>query len=151
MRFESPEVGGVKLVKTYTFKRGDYVIDVRNEIVNASGAPVSPRLYLQLVRDGNAAAGRHQLLFDLHRSGDRHGTKFQKIEFKAIEKRGRRREGRPHDRSGAAAGSRWCSTTSPSAWLIDKPTARLAGEYFTGKSDVINPATGQRPTCIRSA
>ena len=25
VKFESPPVGGVKLVKTYTFKRGDYV------------------------------------------------------------------------------------------------------------------------------
>ncbi|MDN3919117.1 membrane protein insertase YidC [Roseateles violae] len=53
VRLESAEVGGVKLVKTYTFKRGDYVIDVKHEIVNAGAAPVVPQLYLQLVRDGH--------------------------------------------------------------------------------------------------
>ena len=36
VKFESPEVGGVKLVKTYTFKRGDYVIGVKHEVVNES-------------------------------------------------------------------------------------------------------------------
>jgi len=46
VRFESPVVGGVKLVKTYVFKRGDYVIDVKNEVVNESGAAISPRLCL---------------------------------------------------------------------------------------------------------
>ena len=56
-------VGGVKLVRTYTFKRGDYVVDVKNEIVNESGAPVSPRLYLQLVRDGVPPPGESAFYF----------------------------------------------------------------------------------------
>src|SRR5205814_4010664 len=41
--FESDPIGGVKLVKTYTFHRGDYVIGVEHQIVNVSNAPVSPR------------------------------------------------------------------------------------------------------------
>jgi YidC/Oxa1 family membrane protein insertase len=53
VRFESPVQGGVKLVKTYTFRRGAYDASVRNEIINAGPAPVSPQLYLQLVRDGS--------------------------------------------------------------------------------------------------
>jgi YidC/Oxa1 family membrane protein insertase len=56
VRMDSAEVGGVKLVKTYTFKRGDYVIGVKHEIVNAGAAPVVPQLYLQLVRDGHMEA-----------------------------------------------------------------------------------------------
>jgi YidC/Oxa1 family membrane protein insertase len=51
--FESPESGGVKLTKTYTFHRGDYAIGVQHTIRNVSAAPVTPQLYLQLVRDGN--------------------------------------------------------------------------------------------------
>ncbi|WP_302174833.1 membrane protein insertase YidC, partial [uncultured Hydrogenophaga sp.] len=51
--FESADVGGVKLVKTYTLRRGSYVIDVRHEVVNTGTAPVSPQLYVQLVRDGS--------------------------------------------------------------------------------------------------
>ena len=41
VRFESPVQGGVKLVKTYTFKRGEYAVGVKHEIVNAGNAPVS--------------------------------------------------------------------------------------------------------------
>ena len=58
VRFESPEVDGVQLVKTYTFHRGSYAIDVTHEVVNHSGAPIKPDLYLQLVRDGRTPAGR---------------------------------------------------------------------------------------------
>jgi len=57
VRFESPEVNGVQLVKTYTFHRGSYAIDVAHEVVNHSGAPIKPDLYLQLVRDGRMPAG----------------------------------------------------------------------------------------------
>ncbi len=53
VRFESPDLGGVKLVKTWTVQRGAYVIAVKHEVVNTGTAPVSPQLYLQLVRDGN--------------------------------------------------------------------------------------------------
>jgi YidC/Oxa1 family membrane protein insertase len=51
------EQGGVKLTKTYTFHRGDYLIDVKHDVTNASGAPVSPSLYVQLLRDGGALPG----------------------------------------------------------------------------------------------
>ena len=52
LRFESPVQGGLKLVKTYTLKRGEYAVGVKHEVVNAGAAPVSPQLYPQLVRDG---------------------------------------------------------------------------------------------------
>ena len=52
VKMESPEVGGVKLVKTFTFTRGEYVVGVRHEIVNVGTAAVTPQLYVQLVRDG---------------------------------------------------------------------------------------------------
>jgi len=51
------ESAGVKLTKTFTFKRGDYVIDVRHDVTNVGAAPVKPELYLQLVHDGNKPAG----------------------------------------------------------------------------------------------
>ena len=57
VRFESPEVNGVQLVKTYTFHRGSYAIDVTHEVINHSGAPIAPDLYLQLVRDGRTPPG----------------------------------------------------------------------------------------------
>ena len=47
LRFESPETGGVRLVKTYTLERGFYVIHTAHEIINGGQQPVSPQLYAQ--------------------------------------------------------------------------------------------------------
>jgi YidC/Oxa1 family membrane protein insertase len=52
VKLESAPVDGVKLLKTFTFKRGEYAIGVKHEVVNASSATVHPQLYLQLTRDG---------------------------------------------------------------------------------------------------
>jgi len=46
------EQSGVKLTKTYTFKKGEYLIDVRHDVTNTSAAAVTPSLYLQLLHDG---------------------------------------------------------------------------------------------------
>ncbi|MBI1891346.1 MAG: membrane protein insertase YidC [Burkholderiales bacterium] len=51
------EQNGVKLTKTYTFKRGEYTIEVTHAVTNATGAPISPTLYMQLVRDGSKPEG----------------------------------------------------------------------------------------------
>ena len=53
LKLASEAVGGVKLLKTYTFKRGDYAINVKQEVVNNSEAAVSPQLYLRLLHDGH--------------------------------------------------------------------------------------------------
>ena len=87
VRFESPEVGGVKLFKTYTLKRGAYDIAVRHDVVNSCGASVSPQAYLQLVRDGNPPLGESSFYSTF--TGPAIYTeakKYQKIEFKDIEK-----------------------------------------------------------------
>ncbi|KDB51888.1 60 kDa inner membrane insertion protein [Sphaerotilus natans subsp. natans DSM 6575] len=85
--FESAEQGGVKLRKTYVFKRGDYAVRVRHEVVNTSAAPVAAQLYLQLARDGTvpstsifmgpAAFTGPAVYTD--------AAKFQKVEFDKIE------------------------------------------------------------------
>jgi YidC/Oxa1 family membrane protein insertase len=51
------EQGGVRLTKTFTFKRNDYVIDVRHDVTNLTQAPVTPSLYFQLEHDGMKPAG----------------------------------------------------------------------------------------------
>lgn len=118
VRFESPEVGGVKLVKTYTFKRGQYTVGVKHEVVNVGAAPVQPRLYLQLQRDGNAPAGESAFYFTF--TGPAVYTdekKFEKVEFKDIEKRG------PNDKPGHNTSSNdgWVAMVQhyfTSAWLV---------------------------------
>ncbi|MBS0608682.1 MAG: membrane protein insertase YidC, partial [Proteobacteria bacterium] len=86
VRFESPDLGGVKLVKTWTIKRGAYDMAVRHEVVNTGTAPVSPQLYLQLVRDGNKPAGESSFYSTF--TGPAVYTeakKYHKVEFKDIE------------------------------------------------------------------
>ncbi len=53
LRFESAEVDGVRLAKTYVLRRGRYDIEVRHEVQNHGGQAIRPQLYVQLVRDGS--------------------------------------------------------------------------------------------------
>lgn len=80
------DTNGVKLVKTFTFKRGDYDIDIKHDISNVSGAPITPSLYLQLVRDGNKPGGESRFYSTftgpaVYTEAD----KFQKLTFDKIE------------------------------------------------------------------
>ena len=91
VKFESPESGaasgGIKVVKTYTLKRGAYDVAVKHEIVNTGTAAVSPQLYMQLVRDGNKLAGESAFYSTF--TGPAIYTeakKYQKVEFTEIEK-----------------------------------------------------------------
>jgi YidC/Oxa1 family membrane protein insertase len=87
VKFESADVGGIKLVKTYTLRRGAYDIGVRHDIVNTGNTTVSPQLYLQLVRDGNNPVG--ESAFYMTFTGPAVYTeaqKYQKVAFKDIEK-----------------------------------------------------------------
>ncbi len=87
VRFESAEVGGVKLVKTYTLTRGRYDMAVQHDVVNNSGQPVSPQLYVQLVRDGNKLSSETPFYSTF--TGPAVYTeaqKYQKVEFADIDK-----------------------------------------------------------------
>ena len=120
LRFESDEVGGVKLVKTYTFSRGEYTVGVRHEITNNSGAVVLPQLYLQLTRDGNAPLGESSFYFTF--TGPAifsDAGKFQKIDFKDIEK------GKVSHATSADNG--WVAMVQhyfAAAWLVSGPQPR---------------------------
>ena len=87
IRFESPEIGGVKLVKTFTLTRGSYAVAVKHDVVNVGAVAVSPQLYLQLVRDGNKPLGESSFYSTF--TGPAIYTdakKYQKVEFSDIEK-----------------------------------------------------------------
>lgn len=82
---ESQE-NGVKLTKIYTFKRGDYVIDLKHTVTNDSAAPIAPSLYLQLLRDGSKPGGESHFYSTF--TGPAVYTdaeKFQKLTFEKIE------------------------------------------------------------------
>jgi YidC/Oxa1 family membrane protein insertase len=85
--FESADVNGVKLRKTWTLARGSYTMKVTHEVINIGAAPVQPQLYLQLMRDGNPPAGESSFYFTF--TGPAlytDASKFHKIDFKDIEK-----------------------------------------------------------------
>jgi len=128
IRFESPSQGGVKLVKTWTIKRGAYDIAVKHEVVNTGAAAVSPQLYLQLVRDGNKPPGESSFYSTF--TGPAVYTdakKYQKIEFKDIEN-GKVDIPRDSPNGYVAMVQHYFAT----AWLLADGTQR---ELFTRKVD----------------
>jgi YidC/Oxa1 family membrane protein insertase len=82
------EQGGVRLTKTLTFKRGDYVVDVRHDVTNLTQAPVQPALYLQLQHDGNKPPGGSWFMpsFAISPIVWTPDEKYQKLSFEKIEK-----------------------------------------------------------------
>ncbi len=87
LKFESADVGGVKLVKTYTLTRGSYALKVAHQVINTGSVTASPQLYVQLVRDGNKPDGESSFYSTF--TGPAVYTdakKYQKIEFTDIEK-----------------------------------------------------------------
>jgi YidC/Oxa1 family membrane protein insertase len=127
LRLESPEVNGVRLRKTYTFRRGDYRIGVKHELSNNTAATLQPQLYLQLVRDGNPPAGESSFYFTFTGPAMYTAAKnFQKIEFKDIDK-----NKADYQRS---ADDGWIAMVQhyfASAWLIG-PGAREFTAYKPG-------------------
>ena len=133
LKLESPAIDGRRLVKTYTFKRGDYVVGVKHEVFNEGSAPVSPQLYLQLARDGNPPEGESSFYFTF--TGPAlytEASKFTKVDFKDIEK------GKAsHDK---AADNGWVAMVQhyfASAWLLPEKvqrefrTAKVADNHFS--------------------
>jgi YidC/Oxa1 family membrane protein insertase len=88
LSFESPELGGAKLVKTYTVRRGAYDLAVRHSVTNQGTTPLTVQLYFQLVRDGNKPPG--ESAFYMTFTGPAVYTeakKYQKVEFADIKEK----------------------------------------------------------------
>ena len=134
VRFESPEINGVQLIKTYTFHRGSYAIDVTHEVVNHSGAAIKPDLYLQLVRDGRKPEGGY-LNGPSSYTGPavyRDDT-FHKIEFSDIDKA--KAKGVSALDAKDATTNGWIAMIQhyfSSAWILPPGTART---YSVGRND----------------
>jgi YidC/Oxa1 family membrane protein insertase len=126
LQFESPVIDGRRLVTTYTFKRGDYVVGVKHEVFNDGATPVSPQLYLQLARDGNPPEGESSFYFTY--TGPAIYTdanKFAKVDFKDIAK-GKELPEKSADNGWIAMVQHYFA----SAWLLPEKTQR---EFRTAK------------------
>ena len=126
LRLESAEVGGVKLIKTFTFKRGAYTVGVTHEVVNHGATPVTPQVYLQLVRDGSTVTGG--AAFTPSFTGPavyNSNTKFKTLKFEDIDK------GKVDIEKQANDG--WVSMVQhyfASAWIVNEAGNR---EFFVRK------------------
>ena len=136
----SQPLNGVKLLKTYTFHRGDYAIDVKHEVVNASAAAIQPQLYVQLERDGTPPAAAEGPAF---MGGPQAYTgmavynakgKYQKVDFATIDE-GKAEYERVDDNGWVAMVQHHFAA----AWLADD---KLKREFYVKKVGTNLYATG---------
>lgn len=115
---------GVRVEKTYVFKRGSYEVAVKTRVVNGGGAPVELTPYYQFIRHGEAPRGTSFFLPTY--TGAAFYTdagKFRKVTFKAIQ------EGSAEFEKTADNG--WVGVVQHhfvSAWL---PQNGIKREYYT--------------------
>lgn len=126
---------GINVIKTLTFHKASYLIDVAYQVDNHSVAPVTTSAYFQLVRDGEEPVGSS--VFVPTYTGSAVFTdkeKLVKADFSAIEK------GKTDFVKEANNG--WIGVLQHyfvAAWL---PKDQLSREYFTRKLDNGLYATG---------
>ncbi|MFW8566128.1 membrane protein insertase YidC [Orrella sp. 11846] len=87
VRFEA-ESDGVRVTKSFTFKKGSYAIDVDHQIENLTDNPVTPSLYLQITRDDSTpetTSGFYSTFTGAAVYSEE--DKFQKVDFSDIAKK----------------------------------------------------------------
>jgi YidC/Oxa1 family membrane protein insertase len=144
VRLEAAPVNGVKVSKIYRFGRGSYLVDVRFEITNGSGAAIQPYAYAQFLRDDKPPAGDSSMVPTF--TGVAVYTdkeKFQKVPFGDIEK------GKvPYPKSSNDGWIAMLQHYFLAAWLPKNGTPR---EFYTRRVDhlyaagVIVPAPAIQP------
>ncbi|MFP5392135.1 MAG: membrane protein insertase YidC [Gammaproteobacteria bacterium] len=120
---------GVKLTKTFTFKRNDYVIDLRHDVTNLGQAPVTPSLYLQLQHHGNKPEG--DSYFNSSYTGPTLYTStdhYQKLKFENIEKHG-------HEDHATKSNDGWIAISQHYFVSAFLPPQGAPREIFTKKVD----------------
>jgi YidC/Oxa1 family membrane protein insertase len=115
---------GVRVEKTYIFKRGSYRVDVRTRVINGGTEPIDLTPYYQFTRHGESPRGESFFLYTY--TGPAFYTdanKFQKVKFEDIQ------EGKADFDKTADNG--WVGMVQHhfvSAWL---PEGSAKREYYT--------------------
>ncbi|MES3023088.1 MAG: membrane protein insertase YidC [Pseudomonadota bacterium] len=123
------EQAGIKLTKTYVFKRGVYVIDLRHDVSNTGTTPVNPSLYMELLHHGNKPEG--ETYFTSSYTGPIVSTpakNYEKLDFKTIQKREGKTEHTDHVRHAADGYVAIAQHYFVSAFL---PQEKVAREIYT--------------------
>jgi YidC/Oxa1 family membrane protein insertase len=127
------EQGGVKLVKTLSFKKGEYVVGVRHDVINTGAAPVAPSVYLQLLKDGNPPA--ESAWYNPTYISPTLWTpevKYEKLTFEDIEKRSARNLAPEH---ATKANEGWVGIAQHFFVAAFIPQDKLTRDIFTKKID----------------
>ncbi|MBW8459209.1 MAG: membrane protein insertase YidC [Thiobacillus sp.] len=115
---------GVRVEKTYIFKRGSYQITVKTRVINGGTQPIDLTPYYQFTRHGEAPRGESFFLYTYTGAAVyTDAKKFQKVAFKDIQ------EGKPDFEKTANNG--WVGMVQHhfvSAWL---PEGSVKREYYT--------------------
>ena len=124
---EATVEGGGKVVKTYVFKRGNYLVDVEHAFVGGT-APVGTYAYFQLTRDDKSPEGSDNAMSTATFTGAAIYTdqeKFKKVDFKDFDGK---------NKHPTKADNGWVALVQHyffSAWI----PAGGEREYFTRKLD----------------
>ena len=121
---EAPIEGGGKVVKTYVFKRGSYLMAVEHAVVDAA-VPAGAHAYFQLTRDDKAPEGANRMGTSTFTGAAIYTEqdKFRKVEFKDFNEK---------SKHPTRADNGWVAMVQHyffSAWL----PANGEREYFTRK------------------
>lgn len=123
VRLEAPGPEGIRTVKSLTFHRASYLIDITHEVANGSGATLTPHAYFQLLRDGKAPPGDSAMVSSYTGAAVyTEEQKFKKIAFGDLDKG---KSGLPK-----TADNGWIAMLQHyfvSAWLPGEKTQR---EYY---------------------
>lgn len=145
---------GVEVIKTYTFRRGSYVVDVDTQVTNRGTAPVEGFPYYQVMRHGQAPEGESAFMYTF--TGPAMFTdagKFQKVNFDDIAK------GKTEHVKEATDG--WIGLVQHhfvSAWMTRDPADKAKREFYTRalghdefSAGLIMPAVKVAPGAIQTA
>jgi len=87
VKLEATTPEGVRVVKTLTFRRSSYVVDIAQEITNGTAAPILTQAYFHLTRDGKAPADDKPMVQTFTGAAAyTEQEKFAKVPFSDIEK-----------------------------------------------------------------
>ena len=120
-------VGMVEVIKTYTFHRNSYAVDVEQTVRNLGSEAVEGFPYYQLLRHGQAPEGESAFMYTftgpaLYTDSD----KYQKVNFEDI--------GKGKQDHVKEAGDGWIGMVQHhfvSAWLTTDPADKARREFYT--------------------
>jgi YidC/Oxa1 family membrane protein insertase len=131
LNLQAEGAGGISVIKTYTFHRGSYLIDIGYDIVNRGPAGATPSAYFQITRDGKPPESASSGMMGMGATtftGPAIYTdqeKYQKINFGDIDK--------GKDKHATKSDNGWVALVQHyfvAAWL---PQGNVEREFFTRK------------------